>query len=277
MNVFESSLFGPVLHDLPNADAFDWSSGSREEQLSSISFIRGTLGSDEQRSALFEVLILRVDRGSSHRDEALFVAFAEHAHDADAFEDVREVDVSDFAGAQSRGVHEFKDRSITEIKRRLVGWSFWGQRSREEFFHLVGGEHSWKFLPLRGLVEMISGILRDRVVGVEPAEEDFDGRDVARDCCPGVASIFGERADVCDEVLWECVVRVVDPSILEIQQECFEVSGVRFDGRGEQAAFDADEVDEATAQDLIGFRELFYAAVLCGRHSVFIGCCGAGA
>ena len=77
---------------------------------------------------------------------------------------------------------------------------------------------------------MVGGVVRDFLVCIEPAVEDLDGRDVSGDGGACVAAFFGERADVGDEVFWEGVVRVVDTTILEVDEECFEVAGVRFDG-----------------------------------------------
>ena len=252
MDLVESGLLGAVFDDLPDADALDGSACTREEQSALIASFCGAFCGDEHRSAFAQVLIECFDRGGAHRDDAVFVTFAQDSDDPDAFFEIGQGDVPDLAGAESGGVHEFEDCAVAEVEGGLAVGFLGRLWCAQEFFDLVGREDAWEFLPFGGLVEVVGGVVCDFLVCVEPAVEDLDGRDVSRDGGPCVAALFGERSDVGDEVLWEGVVGVVDASGLEVDEEGFKVSGVRFDGRGEEAALDADEVDEATADQLVG-------------------------
>ena len=188
----EAGGFSVVLHELPDADAFEGAACAREQQralAAAVEFV-------EFGAAVGNVIVDCLLGGLAHGDEALFVAFAGDADDADGGMDVGQGDRADFAGAQAAGVEEFEQCAVAQVDGccGLFGGNLCG--GGEEFAHLRGREDVGEFFPARGAVEDGGGVELAAIGGAGPAEEDADGGEVTDDTRAVEVALGFERGEV---------------------------------------------------------------------------------
>ena len=147
-------------------------------------------------AAVGDVIVDCLLGGLAHGDEALFVAFAGDADDADGGVDVGQGDGADFAGAQAAGVEEFEERTVAQVDGccGLFGGNLCG--GGEEFAHLRGREDIGEFFPARGAVEDGGGVEFAAIGSAGPAEEDADGGEVTDDTRAVEVALGFERGEV---------------------------------------------------------------------------------
>lgn len=238
VNVVESGPFRAPADDLPDGDAFEWSTGGGEEKSS---FIAAGRFLNECAIEAVAVGINGIEGGLSDGDDALFPAFAGHEDDAEGVVDVFGEESAGFAGPKSCGVHEFEECLVS-----LPEPAVFGGGSGEQLFHLVRREDAGEFPPARWCFEESGGILGDAGIRGEKSEEDANGGEVSGDGA-GLESALGvESSQVVGELPRGHLIEIGDGEGMEIGEEVVEVSSVGILGGGGHTGFDAQVGQEFT-------------------------------
>ena len=128
----------------------------------------GGLGAD------VEVRFERVSGHLAEGDEALFVAFADHAHEALLQVDVRDQQAAGLGDTQAAAVEYFKDRAVAQVHPGFVADGV------EDLFDLFDGEDLREVAAEFGGVDAVAGIVLPLALEDQPVEEGFQGAEQPR-------------------------------------------------------------------------------------------------
>ena len=226
-----------LAHQLPDGHALERAAGVGEEQAVAVAAV---VEAHEVRAQLRHVALHRVDGGLADRHDALLVALADHVDDAERLVEVVDLERAHLARAQAGGVHEFQHGAVAQPEGAVVR-----ARGLDQFLHLARRERAGELLPRGGPLQEARRVLLQLEVGVQPAEEDAHGGQVADDGARVQPALAREVAHVRSQVVDGDVLRFAHAERDQEDEHLLQVARVRLERGGGQAGLDARERHEA--------------------------------
>lgn len=230
--------------DLPDRDTLQRSTGGREQQMAVVppGAVRNEFLVQPFQIAFDRVLC----RGADGHD-SLFAALPVHEQYAERLVVVANLERTDFARAQARGIHQLKHRSIarpepTAFRRRRV----------QQLLHLDRRQHIRKLAPARWRFEQSRRIVIDLIVGLEESKEHAHRGEMARDRT-GLQTAFAVESTEMISQQARCDIREARDAVLDaIRLQVAEVTTVRLTCGQRHAGLDPQIREEVTNRSLEG-------------------------